>query len=164
MDNIFLIIIVTLLISIVLLFITYMIIRRNNTKHYKNKVTELDIEKNKLINVKILSEITKVRTLVKTDNLQHKLDDWDKKFNNIKDNMLPQLTDEISEVDFLVDKYDFKGAIRKMATIEMKIDKLRRKIIQNIIDNNENLPLWFNKKIEKQDNDLDELNEVLKEF
>lgn len=28
----------------------------------------------------------------------------------------------------------------------------------------ETLPLWFDKKIEKQDNDLDELNEVLKDF
>ena len=126
MDNIFLIII-TLTVAAILIFITYIIVRRNSTKQYKNKVIELDVEKNKLINVKILSEITKVRTLVKTDNLQHKLEDWDKTFNNIKDKMLPELTDEISEVDFMVDKYDFKGAIRKMAVIEMKIDKLKRK-------------------------------------
>lgn len=135
MDNIFLIIITTLLLSIILIFITYMIIRRKSTKQYKNKVTELDIEKNKLINVKILSEITKVRTLVKTDNLQHKLESWDKTFNNIKDKMLPELTDEISEVDFMIDKYDFKGAIRKMAVIEMEIDKLKRqskKLIEEI--------------------------------
>jgi len=133
MDNIFFIIATTLILGFILIFITYMIIRRNSTKQYKNKVTQLDIEKNQLINVKILSEITKVRTLVKTDNLQHKLEDWDKTFNNIKDKMLPELTDEISEVDFMVDRYDFKGAIRKMATIEMKIDKLRRKS-QKLID------------------------------
>ena len=135
MDNIIFIIITTIVLAAVLIFITRMIVRRNSTKAYKNKVTELDIEKNKLINVKILSEITKVRTLVKTDNLQHKLNDWDNTFNNIKDKMLPELTDEISEVDFMVDKYDFKGAIRKMATIEMKIEKLRRqsqKLIEEI--------------------------------
>lgn len=127
MDNIFLIIIITILTAAILIFITYMLVRRKSTKQYKNKITELDIEKNQLINVRILSEITKVRTLVKTDNLQHKLEDWDKTFNNIKDKMLPELTDEISEVDFMVDRYDFKSAIRKMATIEMKIDKLKRK-------------------------------------
>ena len=32
------------------------------------------------------------------------------------------------------------------------------------LENLETLPLWFDKKIEKQDNDLDELNEVLKDF
>jgi len=127
MDNVLFIIITTILLAIILIFITYMVIRRNSAKQYKNKVTELDIEKNKLINVKILSEITKVRTLVKTDNLQQKLEDWDNTFNYIKDKMLPELTDEISEVDFMVDRYDFKGAVKKIALVEMKIDKLRRK-------------------------------------
>ena len=135
MSNIVLIIITTLLLATILIFITHLITRRKSTKIYKNKISELDIEKNQLINVKILSEITKVRALVKTDNLKKKLEDWDSTFNKIKDKMLPELTDEISEVDFLVDKYDFKGAIRKMASIEMKIDKLRRqsqKLIEEI--------------------------------
>ena len=135
MSNIVLIIITTLLLATILIFITHLITRRKSTKIYKNKIRELDIEKNQLINVKILSEITKVRALVKTDNLKKKLEDWDSTFNKIKDKMLPELTDEISEVDFLVDKYDFKGAIRKMASIEMKIDKLRRqsqKLIEEI--------------------------------
>jgi len=127
MDNVLFIIITTILLAIILIFITYMVIRRNSAKQYKNKEKELDIEKNKLINVKILSEITKVRTLVKTDNLQQKLEDWDNTFNYIKDKMLPELTDEISEVDFMVDRYDFKGAVKKIALVEMKIDKLRRK-------------------------------------
>ena len=135
MSNIVLIIITTLLLATILIFITHLITRRKSTKIYKNKISELDIEKNQLINVKILTEITKVRALVKTDNLKKKLEDWDSTFNKIKDKMLPELTDEISEVDFLVDKYDFKGAIRKMASIEMKIDKLRRqsqKLIEEI--------------------------------
>lgn len=42
--------------------------------------------------------------------------------------------------------------------------EIKNKNISNNNTNNEDLPLWFNKKIEKQDNDLDELNEVLKEF
>ena len=41
--------------------------------------------------------------------------------------MLPTITDEISEVDFLIDKHDYKGAVKKMAGIELEIDKLRRK-------------------------------------
>lgn len=127
MDNIFLIVITTFLIAIVLIGLTFFIIRRKTSKKYKNKVTELDIEKNQLINVKILSEITKVRSLVKTDNLKHKLEDWDNTFNYIKDKMLPSITDEISEVDFLIDKHDYKNAIKKMTGIELEIDKLKRK-------------------------------------
>lgn len=127
MDNVFLVVVTTFIIALILVLVTFLVIRKKSNKKYKSKVEELDIEKNQLINVKILSEITKVRGLVKTDNLKHKLDEWDGTFNYIKDKMLPTITDEISEVDFLIDKHDYKGAIKKMTGIELEIDKLRRK-------------------------------------
>lgn len=135
MDNVFLVVVTTFVIAVVLVGITLLVTRRKNNKKFKSKVEELDVEKNQLINVKILSEITKVRNLVKTDNLAHKLEEWDKTFEFIKDKMLPTITDEISEVDFLIDKHDYKGAIKKMVGIELEIDKLRKrsqKLIEEI--------------------------------
>lgn len=135
MDNVFLVVIATFIIAVIFVGITFLILRRKSDKRYKTKVEELDIEKNQLINVKILSEITKVRDLVKTDNLKHKLTEWDGTFNYIKDKMVPAITDEISEVDFLIDKHDYKNAIKKMTNIELEIDKLRRrseKLIEEI--------------------------------
>lgn len=127
MDNIFLMVFTMFIVAILLAIITVIVTRKKASKRYRNKVNELDVEKNQLINVKILSEITKVRELVKTDNLQHKLDAWDKSFNYIKDDMLPKITDEISEVDFMIDRHDYKNAIRKMTNIELEIDRLKRK-------------------------------------
>lgn len=127
MDNVFLVVITTFLVAVILVFVTLLIARRKTSKRYKGKVEELDIEKNQLLNVKVLSEITKVRDLVKTDNLKHKLAEWDGTFNYIKDKMLPSITDDISEVDFMIDKHDYKGAIRKMTIIELELDSLRRK-------------------------------------
>lgn len=127
MDNIFLMVFTIFIVAILLAIITVIVTRKKASKRYRNKVNELDVEKNQLINVKILSEITKVRELVKTDNLQHKLDAWDKSFNYIKDDMLPKITDEISEVDFMIDRHDYKNAIRKMTNIELEIDRLKRK-------------------------------------
>ena len=135
MDNVFLVVIITFIIALIFIGITFVITRRNSNKRYKIKVSELDVSKNQLINVKVLSEITKVRYLVKTDNLKHKLEEWDGTFNYIKDQMLPEITDEISDVDFLIDKHDYKAAIKKMAMIEIKIDKLHRrseKLIEEI--------------------------------
>ena len=117
----------TFLIAVVFIVITLFVTRKKTNKKYKEKIEELDIEKNQLINVKVLSEITKVRSLVKTDNLKHKLETWDGTFNYIKDKMLPSITDEISEVDFLIDKRDYKNAIKKMTAIELEIDRLKRK-------------------------------------
>ncbi len=127
MDNLLLIIVVTLIMAGILIFITLFITRKRANNRYKRKINDLDIEKNQLINVQVLSEITKVRDLVKTDNLKHKLDGWDKTFNTIKDDKVPEITDKISEVDFLIDKNDYKNAIRKIADIEMEIDRLKRK-------------------------------------
>ena len=133
MDNVFGIVITTFLIAVGLVFLTLILTRRKTSKKYKEYINELDVEKNQLINVKILSEITKVRGLVKTDNLKHKLEDWDKTFNYIKEDMLPKITDQISDVDFLIDKKDYKNAIKKMAGIELEIGALRRKS-QKLID------------------------------
>ena len=135
MGNVFLVIITTIIIAAISAGITFLITRRNNSKRYKNKVYELDTSKNSLINVKILSEITKVRDLVKTDNLKHKLEEWDGAFSYIKDTMIPSITDEISEVDFMIDRHDFKGAIKKITSIELLIDKMQRrsqKLIEEI--------------------------------
>ena len=135
MDNIFLVVVTTFVFAVFFVFITFFVTRRQTSKRYKRKVNELDVEKNQLINVKILSEISKVRNLVKTDDLKHKLNDWDSRFNYIKDDMLPKITDEISDVDFLIDKRDYTSAVRKMAGIELEIEKLKRqssKLIEEI--------------------------------
>ena len=127
MDSIFLVVVTTFVIAVIFGLITLFVTRRQTSKKYKNKINELDINKNQLINVKILSEITKVRNMVKTDNLKHKLDDWDKTFNYIKEERLPKITDDISDVDFMIDKRDYENAIKKMADIEIEIEKLKRK-------------------------------------
>ena len=56
MDNVFSIVITTFLIAVGLVFFTFAFTRRKTGKKYKEYVNELDIEKNQLINVKILSE------------------------------------------------------------------------------------------------------------
>ena len=127
MNNTVLMIITTIIIAIILVAITFFSLRKKESKKFKKEINDLDIEKNQLINVEILSEMTKVKELVKTDNLQHKLDEWNKTFDYIKEEMLPQITEDITNVDFLVDKHDFKNAVKKMTNIELEIDRLKKK-------------------------------------
>lgn len=127
MDNILLMVFTTFLLAVIFILLTFFIIKRKAKKRYKNKVNELEVQKNQLLNVKILSEMTKVKDLVKTDNLQHKLNNWDKSFNYIKDEMIPKITDSLSEVDFMIDRREYEAAIRKMTDIELEIDRLKRR-------------------------------------
>lgn len=127
MDNIIFLAVFTCFVSLILIFITFSIIKKNQTKKYKKEIEYLDIEKNKLIGVPILSEISKVKDLVKTDNLKAKLDDWDNTFKLIKEDRVPKVNDMISEVDFLIDRKDYKNAIKRIAEIEIEISTLKRK-------------------------------------
>ena len=127
MDNIIFLIVSVCVVSLILIVITFSIIKRNQTKKYKKEIEYLDVEKNKLIGVPILSEISKVRDLVKTDNLRMKLEDWDNTFKLIKEDRVPKVNDMISEVDFLIDRKDYKNAIKKIAEIEIEISILKRK-------------------------------------
>jgi len=80
MDSVFLITISAFILAVILIIITIVIIKSNQNKKYKKEIEELDIEKNSLLGVPVLSEITKVKELVKTDNLKEKMEDWDNTF------------------------------------------------------------------------------------
>ena len=126
MDSVLLITISAFIVAIILIIITIVIIKSNQSKKYKKEIEELDIEKNSLIGIPVLSEITKVKELVKTDNLKEKLDDWDNTFKVIRDKKIPELTDAISDADFLIDRKEYKKAIKKITVIELEIKALKK--------------------------------------
>ena len=127
MNNNTLLIITAFVLSLAFIIITLLIIKRKQSSKYKQEIEALDIEKNRLIGVDILSEISKVKELVKTDNLKDKLEDWDTTFKLIKEDRVPKLTDLISEADFLIDRKEYKQAVKKIAYIEMEIESLKEK-------------------------------------
>ena len=127
MDSVLLITITAFILAVILIIVTIVIIKRNQNKKYKKEIEELDIRKNNLIGVPVLSEITKVKELIKTDNLKNKLDDWDNTFTTIRDEKIPELTDLISEADFLIDRKDYKQAVKKITNIEIEINSLKKK-------------------------------------
>lgn len=127
MDSVLLVTIAAFILAIILIIITIAIIKGNQNKKYKKEIERLDIEKNNLLSVPVLSEMSKVKELIKTDNLKDKLNDWDTTFKLIRDEKIPSLTEEISDVEFLIDRKDYKQAIRKIANVEMEIRNLKRK-------------------------------------
>lgn len=127
MDSVLLIIISAFVLAVILIIITIVVIKNSQSKKYKKEIEELDLEKNSLLGVPVLSEITKVRELIKTDNLREKLDDWDNTFKLIRDEKIPELNDFISDADFLIDRKEYKQAIKKIAIIEMEIKSLKKK-------------------------------------
>lgn len=127
MDNTMSLIILIILALLFLIGAIVLIISKKEKSKYKNEIKNLDIEKNHLIGVPILSELSKVKELVKTDNLKDKLDYWDNEFKDIKENRIDTLNDLITDADFLLDRKDYKGAIKKIAYIEIELEELKNK-------------------------------------
>ncbi len=111
----------------ILIVLTIIIIKKIQNDKYKGEIENLDIEKNQLVDVTVLTEMSKVKDLIKTDNLKEKLNEWDTTFTLIKDERIPKLTDLINEADFLITKKEYKGAVRKIANIEMELHELKDK-------------------------------------
>ena len=111
----------------IFIIIVLVILNNKRKNDYKRTIEELDYEKNRLIGVPILSELSKVRELVKTDNLKQKLSDWDEEFKDLKEHKLDTLTDLITEADFLIERRDYKNALKKIAYIEISLESLKKK-------------------------------------
>lgn len=127
LENNILIISVAAFVVVILVVLTVVIIKKIQNDKYKREIENLDIEKNQLVDVTVLTEMSKVKDLIKTENLKEKLNEWNTTFTLIKDERIPKLTDLINEADFLVTKKEYKGAVRKIANIEMELHELKDK-------------------------------------
>lgn len=133
MENNFILPIIIFLTMFIILIVILIILANNKKKKFKKTIEDLDYEKNKLIGVPILSELSKVRELVKTEDLKQKLSDWDSEFKDLKENKIDNLTDLITEADFLIEKRDYNEALRKIAFIEINLESLKKKT-ENLLE------------------------------
>ena len=61
MDSVLLVTIAVFIAAIILVVVTVAIIKSNQNKKYKKEIEKLDIEKNNLLSVPVLSEMSKVK-------------------------------------------------------------------------------------------------------
>ena len=96
-------------------------------KKLKDKISELEKEKNLVISAPILSELGKVESLVKDDKLKVKYTEWQDKFENIRKNELPKISDMILDADGLLEKKNYKELRAKLVEIELDIYRLKER-------------------------------------
>ncbi len=96
-------------------------------KKLKDKISELEKEKNLVISAPILRELGKVESLVKDDKLKIKYTEWQDKFENIRKNELPKISDMILDADGLLEKKNYKELRQKIVEIELDIYRLKER-------------------------------------
>ncbi len=119
-------IVVVLLIIIVVLVIT---LKTKKKKRILKEIDNLEKEKNLLINVPVLNELSKVEALVKSNKkLEDRYNGWKLKFEVIENETIPYINDMLIELDFVVDKSKAKEIYEKIAEIEIKLYEIKVKI------------------------------------
>ena len=119
-------IVVVLLIIIVVLVIT---LKTKKKKKILKEIDNLEKEKNLLINVPVLNELSKVEALVKNNKkLEDRYNGWKLKFEVIENETIPYINDMLIELDFAVDKSKAKEIYEKISEIEIKLYEIKVKI------------------------------------
>ena len=121
-------IIVSTYVLVVLVLIIIIIVKTNKkNKKIKNSISELEKQKNLIINAPVLNELSKVEALVKDDKLKNRYDGWQRKFDDIRNISVPEITDMLLTADVYIDSKDYKNLRILLADIELKIYKAREK-------------------------------------
>ena len=114
--------VVTAFVSVVVFLLLY---RYNNLKHIKDRLTDLDRERNSIISTPIMAELSKIDGVVKNEEIEEKCKKWKTKYNTIKDKRFPVLADMVIDVDTKLEDKDIKAAKKSLNNFEMEIYKVR---------------------------------------
>ncbi len=117
-----------ILIGAVLIVIVLVLVHSKTKNKYKEEINKLETEKNMIISPTIMQELSQVESLINNKFLQNKFDNWNKRFNEVKINELPKLTDDFLELDGLLEKNSFKKLDVLIPKYELEIYYLKAKI------------------------------------
>lgn len=123
---------ITLVLIIIVVALIF-IIKSRKKKRIIRAIEKMEKEKNMLINVPVLNELSKVEALVKTNKkLEEKYNSWKLKFDVIENETIPDINDMLIELDFLVGKSKPKEIYEKISEVEIRLYEIKTKI-KNIL-------------------------------
>ncbi len=100
-------------------------------KKFQNKMTKeinaLERDKNLIISSSILSELNKVEALVNNNELKKKYNNWQKRFETIRDVEIPKITDEIIELQNDFNEKDYQKLKKSLIDVELNINYIKTK-------------------------------------
>ena len=127
-----LIIISSCILLIIIIVVIIIILNKNKKKMMRKKINNLDVIKNDVLSLPLLSEIEKVSSLTKGEQLEEKINNYKKVYEDLKTNSFKKIEDMILELDFLVQEKP-KDFNYKYSLIELELYK-NRYLINHILE------------------------------
>lgn len=123
--------VISLGLILISLLIIYIIRRQKRNKYFSREIDYLDEERNIIDSMPILSELTKVETIIKNDKMEDKYNIWKSEYKFLKDNNVIKLNDLIIELIMLKDNKEYEAFEKTLneAEIELYIAKNKAKTL-----------------------------------
>lgn len=125
MSGVYLLIATFIVIAVILITVVLVMIQKHKVKVIKEELEQLDKEKNLIASTPVLSELSKVETIIKNDKMGEKYKNWQHRFEVIKEDRITQINDMIIDLDLAVDQRNFGVLREKLAKTEIEIYKAR---------------------------------------
>ena len=121
----FLIIGSAVVLALIIVIILLHFIKKLEVKTYRDKVKNLELQRNMVASTPVLLELSKVEPIIKNDRMEEKYNKWHDEFISLKENRLTLIDDMLIDLDIYIDKRDYKSCGYRMDKVEMEIYKVR---------------------------------------
>lgn len=125
MDGFILVVITIFIISSITVGIVLSLIQTRKNKKYKDTLDKLEIEKNVIASTPIMPELSKLESYLNNEKINVMYNEWKERLESLRNNHIPKITDMLLEADYALSQMDYKGAMYKIAKLEMEIYKVR---------------------------------------
>lgn len=112
-------------IALIIVIVILHFVKNAEMKYYRSKVKNLEIQRNMVASTPVLVELSKVEPIIKNDKMEEKYNQWQNKFNDIREKRLTVIDDMLIDIDVYIDKRDYKSCGYRIAKTEIEIYKVR---------------------------------------
>ena len=114
-----------IVICIIVIIVALHIIRKSVANKYRKRVHELEVAKNVVASTPVSLELSKVEPIIKNDKMEEKYNEWQDRFNKLRDNDLALIDDMLIDLDIYIDKKDYKSCVYRLGKTEFEIYRVR---------------------------------------
>ena len=114
-----------IVIILIICIVCFIVLKHKKYKQLSEKLEELERQRNLIVATPVITELDKVKVIINNSELEKKYDDWQKRYDIIKNNRYSEITDKLLEVDNLLEEKNYSDAKEAIVNLEMEIYKLR---------------------------------------
>ena len=119
---------------IVIGVVTFILIRKRKKNKLINGVNELEIRKNKLDSLPVLTELAKIEEIAKSEQLEEKIRDFKERYHILKDERLKNVNDKLVGLDELIAVRDIKGYYESYDEIDQELYEIEEGLNQILVE------------------------------